>query len=78
MFVDEAFFAACPIDVATSLGLRKGLEMSDELERNLRKEDRRIVLRQRHIITPHTSHAPRNKCACILLDAKLLMKRLTM
>ena len=47
VFVNEAFFAACPIDVATSLGLRKGLEMSDELERNLRKEDRRIVLRQK-------------------------------
>lgn len=47
VFVDDAFFAACPIDVALSLGLRKGLEMSDEIERQLRREDRRIVLRQK-------------------------------
>ncbi|MCX6139873.1 MAG: RecX family transcriptional regulator [Candidatus Kapabacteria bacterium] len=47
VFVDEVFLAACPIDVATALGLRKGLEMTDELERSLRKEDRRIVLRQK-------------------------------
>lgn len=47
VFVDEVFLAACPIDVATSLGLRKGLEMTDDLERMLRKEDKRIVLRQK-------------------------------
>ena len=47
VFVDEVFLAACPIDVATSLGLRKGLEMTDDLERKLRKEDKRIVLRQK-------------------------------
>lgn len=47
VFVDDVFFAACPIDVALALGLRKGLEMSDELERRLRAEDRRMVLRQK-------------------------------
>ncbi|MBK6292559.1 MAG: RecX family transcriptional regulator [Ignavibacteria bacterium] len=47
VFVDEVFLAACPIDVATSLGLRKGLEMTDDLEHKLRKEDKRIVLRQK-------------------------------
>ena len=47
VFVDDEFFAACPIDVALALSLRKGLEMSAELERRLRAEDRRIVLRQK-------------------------------
>lgn len=47
VFVDDVFFAACPIDVALALGLRKGLEMSAELERRLRAEDRRMVLRQK-------------------------------
>ncbi|MBM4178773.1 MAG: hypothetical protein FJ211_05515 [Ignavibacteria bacterium] len=47
VFVDDEFLAACPIDVALALGLRKGLVMTDELERKLRKEDRRIVLRQK-------------------------------
>ena len=47
VFVDEEFFAACPIDVAAALGLRKGLEMTPELERRLRSEDRRMVLRQK-------------------------------
>ena len=47
VFVDDAFFAACPIDVALALGLRKGLEMSADLERRLRAEDRRMVLRQK-------------------------------
>lgn len=60
MFVDEVFLAACPIDVATALGLSKGLEMTDELEKLLRKEDRRIVLRQKtyHFATykPRTEH----------------------
>lgn len=47
VFVDDVFLAACPIDVALSLGLRKGLEMSAELERRLRAEDRRMVLKQK-------------------------------
>jgi len=47
VFVDDEFLAACPIDVALALGLRKGLAMSDELERRLRAEDRRMVLRQK-------------------------------
>jgi SOS response regulatory protein OraA/RecX len=47
VFVDDDFFAACPIDVALALGLRKGLEMSADLERRLRSEDRRMVLRQK-------------------------------
>ena len=47
VFVDDEFFAACPIDVAASLGLRKGLEMTPELEQRLRSEDRRMVLRQK-------------------------------
>jgi len=47
IFVDDIFFAACPIDVAVGMGLRKGLEMSPELEQRLRSEDRRMVLRQK-------------------------------
>jgi SOS response regulatory protein OraA/RecX/outer membrane protein OmpA-like peptidoglycan-associated protein len=47
VFVDDVFFAACPIDVALALGLRKGLEMSSEIEQRLRREDRRMVLRQK-------------------------------
>ena len=47
VYVDDVFFAACPIDVALSLGLRKGLAMSEDLERRLRSEDRRMVLRQK-------------------------------
>lgn len=47
IFVDDVFFAACPIDVAVGMGLRKGLEMSPELEQRLRSEDRRMVLRQK-------------------------------
>ncbi len=47
VFVDDVFLAACPIDVALALGLRKGLVMTDELERTLRAEDKRMVLRQK-------------------------------
>lgn len=47
IFVDEAFLAACPIDVALAMGLRKGLELSPEMERQLRAEDRRIVFKQK-------------------------------
>lgn len=47
VFVDDEFFAACPIDVAATLGLKKGLEMTPDLERRLRSEDRRMVLRQK-------------------------------
>lgn len=47
MFVDSEFVAACPIDVALSLDLRKGLELTDDLLAQLKKEDRRIVLRQK-------------------------------
>ncbi|MBU3699601.1 MAG: hypothetical protein FGM33_06255 [Candidatus Kapabacteria bacterium] len=47
VFVDDEFFAACPIDVALALGLAKGLIMTDELALRLRREDRRMVLRQK-------------------------------
>ncbi len=47
VFVDGAFFAACPIDVAGLLGLRKGLEMTQALEADLRMHDRRMVLKQK-------------------------------
>ena len=47
VYVDDEFFAACPIDVALSLGLAKGMEMTASLEHTLRAEDRRIVLRQK-------------------------------
>ena len=47
VFVDDTFAAACPIDVAALLGLKKGLELTAELELRLRKEDRRIVLKQK-------------------------------
>ncbi len=47
IFVDDAFLAACPIDVALAMGLRKGLELSPEMERQLRAEDRRMVFKQK-------------------------------
>lgn len=47
IFVDGDFFAACPIDVALALGLKKGIELTVDLERRLRSEDRRMVLRQK-------------------------------
>lgn len=47
IFVDDAFLAACPIDVALVMGLRKGLELSPEMERQLREEDRRMVFKQK-------------------------------
>ncbi len=47
IFVDGEFFAACPIDVALALGLKKGIELTHDLERRLRSEDRRMVLRQK-------------------------------
>lgn len=45
VFVDDEFFAACAIDIAVSLGLRKGQVMTPEIERTLRAEDRRMTLR---------------------------------
>jgi regulatory protein len=47
VFVDGEFFAACPIDVAVALGLRKGLPMTEELADRLRREDRRVTFRQK-------------------------------
>ncbi|MDZ4746655.1 MAG: RecX family transcriptional regulator [bacterium] len=47
IFVDDAFLAACPIDIALAMGLRKGLELSVEMERQLRLEDRRMVFKQK-------------------------------
>jgi len=47
VFVNDEFLVDCPIDVAASLGLRKGLEMTNELERTLRGEYRRMVLKQK-------------------------------
>lgn len=47
IFVDGTFLAACPIEVALGMGLHKGLEMSSEMERQLRAEDRTIVFRQK-------------------------------
>lgn len=47
VFVDGEFLVACPIDVAVSLELHKGLEMTYQLERTLRGEDRRMVLKQK-------------------------------
>ena len=47
IFVDGEFFAACPIDVAVALGLKKGIEITADLERRLRSEDRRMVFRQK-------------------------------
>jgi regulatory protein len=47
VFVDGEFFAACPIDVAVALGLRKGLAMTEELAERLRREDRKVTFRQK-------------------------------
>jgi OmpA-OmpF porin, OOP family len=47
VYVDDAFFAACPIDVALAMGLHKGMEMTEERAEVLRREDRRIVMRQK-------------------------------
>jgi regulatory protein len=45
--VDDVFFAACSIDIATSLGLRKGILLTPDLAATLRGEDRRMSLRQK-------------------------------
>ena len=47
IFVDGEFLAACPIDVAASLGLKKGLELTDEILRQLKAEDRQMKLKQK-------------------------------
>lgn len=47
IFVDEEFLAACPIDVALSMGLHKGLDLTPEMERELRAEDRKMVFKQK-------------------------------
>lgn len=39
--------AACEIDIAMSLGLHKGMAMTDALAMQLRAEDRRLTLRQK-------------------------------
>ncbi len=45
--MDDVFFAACSIDIATSLELRKGLHLTPDLAAKLRGEDRRMSLRQK-------------------------------
>lgn len=47
IYVDGEFFAACPLDVVLGMGLVKGMSMSADIEKVLRSEDRRIVLRQK-------------------------------
>lgn len=63
VFVDDEFLAACPIDVALSLGIRKGIELTADLERQLRREDKRIVMRQKAYrfatYKPRTEHQVR-------------------
>ena len=63
VFVDDEFLAACPIDVALSLGIGKGIELTAELERQLRREDKRIVMRQKAYrfatYKPRTEHQVR-------------------
>lgn len=65
IFVDGEFFAACPIDVALALGLQKGIELTHDLERRLRSEDRRMVLRQKAYrfatYKPRTEHQVRQQ-----------------
>lgn len=63
VFVDDEFLAACPIDVALSLGIRKGIELTTDLELQLRREDKRIVMRQKAYrfatYKPRTEHQVR-------------------
>lgn len=63
VFVDDEFLAACPIDVALSLGIRKGIELTTDLEHQLRREDKRIVMRQKAhrfaTYKPRTEHQVR-------------------
>lgn len=63
VYVDDEFLAACPIDVALSLGIRKGIELTPDLERQLRREDKRIVMRQKAYrfatYKPRTEHQVR-------------------
>ncbi len=72
VFVDDEFLAACPIDVATALGIRKGIEVTPDLERRLRAEDRRMVMRQKAYrfatYKPRTQHQVRG-----FLEAKELV-----
>lgn len=71
VFVDDVFLAACPIDVAISLGIRRGIEITFDLERRLRAEDRRMVMRQKAYrfatYKPRTQHQIR-----VFLEAKEL------
>ena len=71
VFVDNEFLAACPIDVALALGIGKGIEITPDLEQKLRKEDRRMVMRQKayRFVTykPRTLHQVR-----VFLEAKEL------
>jgi outer membrane protein OmpA-like peptidoglycan-associated protein/SOS response regulatory protein OraA/RecX len=71
VFVDDEFLAACPIDVALALGIRKGIEITPDLEQKLRKEDRRVVMRQKAYrfatYKPRTLHQVR-----VFLEAKEL------
>lgn len=64
--VDDEFFAACDIDVALSLGLQKGMVLTDELIDRLRKEDRSISLKQKLwkycTYKPRTEKQARNRC----------------
>lgn len=57
--------AACDIDIAMSLGLHKGMAMTDALAARLRAEDRRLTLRQKayHFATykPRTERQMRDK-----------------
>lgn len=45
--VDGDYFSACALDVALALGLRVGMELTPEIASTLKKEDARLVLRQK-------------------------------
>lgn len=47
IYVDDVFLAACSIDIAQALGLKKGMICTPELLAQLRSEDRRLSLRQK-------------------------------
>lgn len=69
VFVNDEFFAACSIDVAITLGLRNGLEVTPELENQLREQDRLMSLKQRIwrfvAYKPRTERQTRSKLTSI-------------
>ncbi len=66
IMVDGAFFCACDEDVVLSLELRRGMELSADVEHRLKREERTMQLRQKAwtycTYKPRTEAQMRSKC----------------